>query len=147
MLLAHKGLVKSDDEYLEKVINHPGDTTDSQTHIDICRKVYGQEPVDLYDMTQPQLRGLLDAGIPVCIGILHQGYPAKPKGGHRLVVKGYHTGKKFFYDVNDPWGELMHHEGYYRNVSGEGLIYSQDILSTRWEVDGPGTGWVFYLEP
>jgi hypothetical protein len=147
MLLAHKGLVTSDDEYLEQVVNHPGDTTDSWTHIDLCRNLYGQKPVDLYDMSQSQLRDLLDAGIPVAIGILHKGYPSSPTGGHRLVVKGYHTDGLTLYDVNDPYGELMHLEGYYRDVSGESLVYSQNIMSTRWEVNGPGSGWGFYLEP
>ena len=147
MLLAHKGLITTDDEYLRKVMAHPGDTTESWTHIDICRNIYGQKPVDLYDMSQPQLRALLDSGIPVAIGILHRGYPSNPKGGHRLVVKGYYTDNLIRYIVNDPWGELMHHDGSYRNVSGEGLSYSQNIMSTRWEVDGPGSGWGFYLEP
>ena len=145
MLLAHKGLVKSDDDYLKLVMAHPGDTTVSSTHIDICRVEFGQYPVDRYDMSQSELRQLLTANIPVAIGILHTGTPDAPDGGHRLVVKGYYKDNLYRYYVNDPWGELMHYEGYYRDVSGESLVYSENIMSSRWEVEGPGTGWGFYL--
>ena len=45
------------------------------------------------------------------------------------------------YIVNDPWGTINHASGTYDSTDGNHKKYSKDLISKRWTVEGPGSGW------
>jgi uncharacterized protein YvpB len=55
------------------------------------------------------------------------------------VVVGFD--KDAFY-LNDPYGEADIVNGGYVNNYGKGVRYSRKNWLRRWEVEGPGSGWL-----
>jgi len=128
---------KGDDKYVEEVFKR-GDSTDASVQIQTL-KHFGINASFKTNGSLSTLDSLLGQGIPVPIGILHHGVPSAPSGGgHWLIVIGKEGTN---YIVNDPWGEIDHASGTYPSTDGKRQKYSASLLTSRWTVEGPGSGW------
>ena len=138
------GCIKNDDEYLKKVFAI-GDTTEPTTHIKVLNSL-GIKAVFRQDGNLMDIKKKIDSNIPVPIGILHKGPAKSPSGfGHWICVTGYHTDPAK-YTVNDPWGELDNYTGTYKSTNGHAVVYTEYLLTKRWTVEGPGSGWWLDLQ-
>jgi hypothetical protein len=136
--------ITGDDDYIKKRQKY-GDTTDASAQI-ACLKSLGLNAKFSTNGSFSTLDTLLSQGFPVPIGILHHGPASAPSGGgHWLVVIGKEVDAKApdgcWYVVNDPFGELNNATGVYSSTNGAKLKYSKKMLSQRWTVEGPGSGW------
>jgi hypothetical protein len=128
---------KGDDKYVEQVFNR-GDSTDASVQVQTL-KHFGITASFKTNGSLGTLDALLAQGIPVPIGILHHGPASAPSGGgHWLTVIGK-SGEDYI--VNDPWGEIDHASGTYPSTDGKQKKYSKKLISARWTVEGPGSGW------
>lgn len=128
---------QGDDDYIKTVFEY-GDTTSAQTQL-YALNAYGIKAEFRQDGSLDDLRALIDAGHPVPVGILHKGTKDAPSGGgHWLLVTGYDNAG---FICNDPWGELNHATGQYREIDGEGVHYSNELMSKRWTVSKFNDGW------
>ena len=115
-----------------------GDSTDAAVQVQTL-KHFGISAQFKTNGSLGSLDALLAQGIPVPIGILHHGPASAPSGGgHWLLVIGKDGDN---YIVNDPWGEIDNATGTYPNSDGNHKKYSKDLISKRWTVEGPGSGW------
>ena len=142
------GAIKGDDQYLSEVLKI-GDTTSNATQIAVLKK-YGINATFHQDGTLSKLRGLISAGIPVPIGILHKGPSYAPQGfGHWICAIGYNEDPKLpgggTFIVHDPYGDLDNYSGNYRSTNGNALRYSFQMISRRWTCEGPKSGWYMDL--
>ena len=139
MLAAFNGKVKADDQY-NLIRQHYGDTTDLGAQIGALTSL-GLSPKFKSNGNAKELERYIDAGIPVAVGWLHRGPVTKPSGGgHWSVVIGYTPTHFIFHDPN---GEAsLVSGGYGANSGGKAVAYSRKNWLPRWEVDGPGTGWL-----
>jgi hypothetical protein len=139
MLAAFYGKVKTDDQY-NLVRQHYGDTTDLGAQIGALTKL-GLTPKFKSNGTAKDIERCIDAGTPVAVGWLHKGPVTRPSGGgHWSVVIGYTPTHFIFHDPN---GEAsLVSGGYVANSGGKAVAYSRKNWLPRWEVDGPGTGWL-----
>lgn len=142
MLLMTRGKVANDDAYA-KIRSAYGDTTIAASHLKACAAL-GVKPVYLQTMTRQALQGLIIKGFPVAVGWLHHGPPSAPiGGGHWSVVIGLHAQGVL---MHDPFGEAnLLKGGHIAGREGRQVPYSWRNWGPRWEVQGPGTGWAFYL--
>jgi hypothetical protein len=136
--------IKGDDDYIREVFKR-GDTTDAVVQVQTL-KHFGVNSRFASNMTFSTLDALLAQGIPVPIGILHKGPSTAPSGGgHWVIVIGKEMDAKApggcWYVVHDPWGELRNSDGIYISTDGAKVKYSRQMLTARWTVEGPGTGW------
>lgn len=137
------GCVANDNEYIKKVFA-VGDSTEASTQIAVLKSL-GFDPKFKQNGVLYDIKMLLSRGIPVPVGILHKGPPAKPTGtGHWICVIGFDDSVDSFY-VHDPWGEIDHRSGTYISTNGKGLEYSYNLFKVRWTVEGPGSGWYMNL--
>jgi hypothetical protein len=128
---------KGDDKYVEQVFNR-GDSTDASVQVQTL-KHFGITASFKTNGSLGTLDALLAQGIPVPIGILHHGPASAPSGGgHWLIVIGK-DGEDYI--VNDPWGEIDNASGTYPSTDGKQKKYSKNLISARWTVEGPGSGW------
>ena len=126
-----------DDAYLGRVLKH-GDTTTPRAQIRAL-EAFGVRSQFCMDGTFADVRKLIDQGIPVPMGILHQGPVTMPTGGgHWICAIGYDSQSLI---VHDPFGDLDLVSGRYINNWGARLRYSYKNLGPRWQVEGRGTGW------
>ena len=128
---------KGDDVYIGQVFSR-GDSTDASVQIQTL-KHFGINASFKTNGSLGTLDALLSQGIPVPIGILHHGPASAPSGGgHWIIVIGKDGDD---YIVNDPWGEIDNATGTYPSTDGARKKYSKALLSARWTVEGPNTGW------
>ena len=133
------GSISGDDEYINTVFTF-GDTTSAPVQLDALAH-YGVEAEFKQNGGWTDIDSQLVRGIPVPIGILHHGPVSNPTGGgHWIIVIGRNE-TNTAYVVNDPNGELDLVNGGYINSNGKRLVYSKKNLSSRWLVEGPGSGW------
>lgn len=151
MLLKYlkKSSIVSDDDYLD-VVFRIGDTTEAWVQI-AALKEFGVSAQFSQGGKNETLKDYLDRGIPVPIGILHQGPAHAPSGGgHWIIVVGYEDDASApgggWWLVHDPWGEIDHASGTYISTNGKGLDYSYNLLNARWTVDGTADGWCLLAE-
>lgn len=135
---------KGDDKYVKKVFSI-GDTIYPEVQVQALSS-FGLKSSFTANCTFAQLDGQLARGIPVPIGILHQGPASAPSGGgHWIIVIGKEDDAKApggcWYVVHDPWGEISHASGTYGSTNGEGLKYSKGLLRSRWTIHGDGSGY------
>jgi len=134
--------ITGDDDYVRTVFSI-GDTTDAAVQVQALKR-YGITSRFTTTLSFDTLDGLLDENIPVPIGILHHGPSNYPSGGgHWIIVIGKEGDN---YVVNDPWGELDDKTGTYISTNGNHLRYSKAMLTRRWTVEGPGTGWALVAQ-
>jgi GH24 family phage-related lysozyme (muramidase) len=138
MVAAYYGKVKSDDEY-NAVRARYGDTTEANAQVRALTDL-GLKAQFLQTGSAATLEREIRANRPVAVGWLHHGTAAAPSGGgHWSVVVGFD--KDAFY-LNDPYGEADIVNGGYVNNYGKGVRYSRKNWLRRWEVEGPGSGWL-----
>jgi GH24 family phage-related lysozyme (muramidase) len=142
------GAIKGDDQYLSEVLKI-GDTTSSATQIRVLEK-FGLKATFHQNGTLSKLRGLISAGIPVPIGILHKGPSYAPQGfGHWICAIGYNEDPKLpgggIFIVHDPFGDLDNYSGNYESTNGNALRYSFQMINQRWTCEGPKSGWYMDL--
>jgi hypothetical protein len=127
-------------EYLETVEQY-GDTTDSNAQIKALRS-YGLDVEFVTNASWQTLEDQISKGFPVPCGWLHKGHVSNPAGGgHWSCVIGIEGQSAV---VNDPYGQAdLLHGGYLDTwiTAGQSVRYSKKSWGTRWEVEGPGTGW------
>ena len=144
MALAYLGVgnIKDDIDYL-KVVQRYGDTTSQVSH-QLALKALGVRGRFVTNCSASQAQGEIKAGLPVAMGVLHQGHVSQPSGGgHWIVAYGFDA-RHFV--VNDPYGELDLVNGTWVRTggnSGKGLRYSYRNLTPRWQVEGAGSGWAW----
>ena len=135
---------KGDDKYIQEVFKR-GDSTDAAVQVQTL-KHFGISATFKTNGSLGTLDSLLGQGIPVPIGILHHGPSNAPSGGgHWIIVIGKEADPKApggaWYIVNDPWGSIDHVTGTYPSTDGNRQKYSANLISARWTVEGPGSGW------
>lgn len=133
-----------DDWYLRQVLRH-GDTVSSDAQVAAARDLrFDAEFHD--DGTQADLERLLNAGVPVPIGILHKGPISSPSGGgHWICLIGHDD---LYFMVHDPFGELdLVNGGYPKTgpIDGRGQLYSKKNLMKRWLIKSQADGWYVNL--
>jgi hypothetical protein len=135
------GSITGDDDYISKRRKF-GDTTDANAQV-ACLRSLGINTRFVTTWNNAELRKSIDRGIPVPVGILHQGPSSAPRGGgHWVCVVGYDS-KGFI--VNDPWGTLNHSTGQYISTDGQNVHYSYNLFDTRWTVVGDSDGWAIVV--
>jgi len=133
----------ADDDYLDRVLNDYGDTTDGSAHERCLRKQFKLDVSFRQNLSWKDVDTQLAAGIPVPIGILHRGHVSQPNGGgHWIVVVGRRADGSAYY-VHDPAGELDLVDGQYLGTDGKYQLYSAGNLGRRWMAEGNGSGWGF----
>jgi hypothetical protein len=140
MLAIYNGKVSNDNEY-NQIRRHFGDTTDPRTQINTLKKL-GLSVAYSTSGTRDALACEIFKNRPVAVGWLHKGPASNPRGGgHWSVVVGINGPKGVF--MHDPYGEAdLVNGGYLANTDGSYLSYSWKNWGPRWEVEGPGTGWM-----
>ena len=132
-----------DDYYLRAVFKY-GDTTSAEAQIAALRS-YGFDASFRVDGTSRLAKGLIRAGVPVPVGVLHKGPADRPHGGgHWIVLVGFDD-KQQTWICHDPNGEMdVANGGYVSNnpTAGRYVNYSFKNLNKRWMVDGEGDGWM-----
>jgi hypothetical protein len=129
--------IRGDDDYIREVFKR-GDTTDAVVQVQTL-KHFGVNSRFASNMTFSTLDALLAQGIPVPIGILHKGPSTAPSGGGHWVCVIGKEGSDYW--CHDPWGTLTDSTGVYNSTNGARIKYSRQMLTARWTVEGPGTGW------
>jgi len=141
MVAAYFGEVKTDDQYNVTRAKY-GDTTEANAQVKALTEL-GLKAQFLQSGTVAILEREIRASRPVAVGWLHHGTAAAPSGGgHWSVVIGF---DKESFLLNDPYGEADVVNGGYVNTSGAGVRYSRKNWQRRWEVDGPGSGWMMLV--
>lgn len=141
MVAAYFGKATSDDQY-NLIRAKYGDTTEQASQIKALTEL-GLKAQFLQSGTAAILEREIRNNRPVAVGWLHQGTAAAPSGGgHWSVVVGFD--RDAFY-LNDPYGEADLVNGGYVNSNGKGVRYSRKNWLRRWEVEGPGSGWLVLI--
>ena len=150
MIAAFYGKVKTDDEY-NRIRERFGDTTSITAQIQTLRSL-GLHAEFRQDADGNLAEAELAAGRPLALGFLHHGDMSKGEPpmcdsygcGHWLVAVGF---DKDDWTVHDPRGlpdiERGGHSGRY---GGRNAKISRQAFQMRWEVEGPGTGWVILVD-
>lgn len=132
LLMATKGKrLGGDDGYLEKVLSI-GDTIQHWAQT-AALKLYGYSTVWKEAKPFAQRRelelidGLLEAGIPVVVNILHRGSKARPSGGHIIMLVGINDTN---YLAQDPYGTL---DSNYSDSNGRLDGIDREEFFDRWQ--------------
>ena len=147
MCLAYLGVggIRDDLDYV-KVVNRYGDTTSQAAHQQAL-KALGVQARFVQNCTASQSQAEIKAGLPVCMGILHNGPVTAPTGGgHWIACYGFDATNGGSWIVNDPFGEINLVAGGWSRIgegSGRGQRYSYRNLNPRWLVEGPASGWAW----
>ena len=147
MCLAYLGVggIRDDLDYV-KVVKRYGDTTSQAAHQQAL-KTLGVKARFVQNCTASQAEAENKAGLPVCMGILHNGPVTAPTGGgHWIPCYGYDATNGGSWIVNDPFGEINLVAGGWSRIgenSGRGQRYSYRNLNPRWLVEGPASGWAW----
>jgi GH24 family phage-related lysozyme (muramidase) len=138
------GSITGDDDYISKRRKF-GDTTDANAQV-ACLRSLGINTRFVTTWNNAELRKSIDRGIPVPVGILHQGPSSAPRGGgHWIIVIGYQNDSAApgggYFIVHDPWGEINNSTGQYISTNGNKLKYSYSLFDSRWTVVNDSDGW------
>jgi hypothetical protein len=137
-------MIGDDDDYL-KIVNRFGDTVSQSAHQAALAHL-GLKAVFRQNGTEAMLRGLLDQGIAVPIGVLHRGPVSNPSGGgHWVTLVGYDS---THFWCHDPFGEMdVVNGGYVTNRlgSGKNIRYTRKNLMKRWLIASQSDGWLWEI--
>jgi hypothetical protein len=147
MVAAFYGLVQTQEEYTQVRAKY-GDTIHVKSHLQALRELgLGAEFRDDGDAA------LIEAEVtsmrPVLVGWLHQGRIDRPvcdeRGcGHWSVIVGY---DKDHWIMHDPMGSIdILGGGHYSKEGGRYAKVPRKAFAERWQVEGPGTGWVIIVD-
>ena len=154
MVAAHFSRVKTDDEY-NKIRDKFGDSTSVEAQIKTLESL-GLNAEFRTDGDEEMIEMEIEMGRVVLAGIMHRGDLLRGESpmcngngcGHWVVVTGY-TGKHSSdpgFVINDPKGKIDLVRGGHSNGAGERVQVRQSEFRPRWQVDGPGTGWVILVD-
>jgi len=154
MVAAHFSRVKTDNEY-NKIRDKFGDSTSVEAQIKTLESL-GLNAEFRTDGDEEMIEMEIEMGRVVLAGIMHRGDLLRGESpmcngngcGHWVVVTGY-TGKHSSdpgFVINDPKGKLDLVRGGHSNGAGEQVQVRQSEFRPRWQVDGPGTGWVILVD-
>ena len=154
MVAAHFSRVKTDDEY-NKIRDKFGDSTSVEAQIKTLESL-GLNAQFRTDGDEEMIEMEIEMGRVVLAGIMHRGDLLRGESpmcngngcGHWVVVTGY-TGKNSSdpgWVVNDPKGKIDLARGGHSSAAGERVEVRQSEFRPRWQVDGPGTGWVILVD-
>ncbi|MGA0983549.1 MAG: glycoside hydrolase family protein [Burkholderiaceae bacterium] len=133
---------QEDDAFLQ-VVERYGDTTSAEAQV-AALKFCGVTASFRQDGTSAKALELLQAKIPVPIGVLHKGTWQNPTGGgHWLLLVGADLERKEWI-AHDPFGRMNLKSGNYLDNSptaGRFVRYAMKELNSRWMVNGEGDGW------
>ena len=138
--------VNGDLDYL-LVVERFGDTTDPFAHVQALRS-FGVNCEFLTTGTFALIEQQIAEGVPVPVGWLHKGdlrAEGPYGGGHWSIVTGFDHDELV---VCDPNGEIDLLTGQYLSHAldaGEQVRFSHEHFAPRWEVEGPGTGWMILV--
>ena len=145
MVSAFHKRVSSDDAYIQ-IREAYGDTTSVKAQIATLKSL-GLDAEFIQNADADLVEEELMAGRPVMVAWLHrgdllQGHP--PTGlGHWSVIVGFNRDE---WIMHDPMGEPdMEHGGHDTRKSGEYVRVSRPAFHQRWQVNGPGSGWVILV--
>jgi GH24 family phage-related lysozyme (muramidase) len=140
MLLSYlkPGIISGDDQYIKTVFEY-GDTTNPNVQVKALKE-YGVTAEFRQDGNFSDVTNLIKSGIPVPMGILHNGNWASPQGGHWFIARGNYENHQG-HVCHDPGGELDMKNGGFLNWNGESVRYPHKYLKTRWMPEGAGSGW------
>ena len=133
-------------DYLS-VVEWFGDTTEPLAHV-AALGAFGIQSKFITTGNFELVEQQINKGIPVPVGWLHKGDLRLdgPYGdGHWSVITGFEDEDLF---VCDPNGEADLLTGQYLDTAveaGDQVRYNRSHFSTRWEVEGTGTGWMMLV--
>jgi hypothetical protein len=150
MVAAFYGLVQTQEEYTEVRARY-GDTIYVKSHLQALRELgLGAEFRD--DGDSALLEAEISSMRPVLVGFLHRGSLSLRDGpmcdergcGHWAVVVGY---DKDHWIMHDPMGALdVENGGHYSKEGGRYAKVPREAFNQRWQIEGPGSGWVIILD-
>lgn len=133
---------QEDDVFLQ-VVERFGDTTSAEAQV-AALKWCGVAASFRQDGTSAKALELLQAGVPVPVGVLHKGPWKNPTGGgHWMLLVGADLQRRQWI-AHDPFGQMDLANGGYLDTSptaGRYVRYAMDLLNARWMVNGEGDGW------
>ena len=150
MIAAFYGKVKTDDEY-NRIRERFGDTTSIEAQILALRSL-GLHAEFRQDADGSLVEAELAAGRPIALGFLHHGDMSKGEPpmcdsyncGHWLVAVGFNRDD---WTVHDPRGLIdIERGGHSGRYGGKNAKVSRQAFKQRWQVEGPGTGWVILVD-
>ena len=155
MVAAYYRRVKTDDEY-NQIRDKFGDSTSVEAQIKTLESL-GLNVEFRIDGDEEMIEMEIEMGRPVLVGWFHKGDLLRGESpmcngngcGHWAIVTGY-TGKHSSdpgFVINDPKGKPDLSRGGHSSVAGgEKVEVKQAEFRPRWQVDGPGTGWVILVD-
>jgi len=156
MLAIMYGKVSSAEEYGE-VRKRFGDTTDVKAHVRALRELQLHAEFR-NDADGALVEAEIASGRPVLVGWLHKGNMLKGHPpecgsqtcGHWSVLVGFEgtesTGSSAFV-LHDPMGAPdIERGGHPNRYGGKNVRVSRGTFNQRWQVEGPGSGWVILVD-
>lgn len=149
MVAAFYGKVKTDDQY-NRIRSRFGDTTSISAQVNTLRSL-GLHAEFRQDGDSSLIEAEIAAGRPVAVGWLHRGDMSRGEPpmcdsygcGHWSVIVGF---DKDDWIMNDPRGTPFMERGGHSSYGGRNVKVSRQAFKQRWEVEGPGTGWLILVD-
>ena len=138
-------VIEADDDWYLGIVNYFGDSTSSDAQVRAARSL-GYDAIFRTNGTQRDIEDLVDAEVPVPVGVLHKGHIGHPTGGgHWICVVG-HNNEEFI--CHDPFGEMDLVNGGYPKAGptdGKFVRYDKAALMERWLIASDSDGWFMDL--
>lgn len=152
MVAAFYRKVDNDDEY-NRIRSQFGDTTSVAAHLQALESL-GLTAQFRKDGDTELIEMEIEMGRPVLVGWMHHGPAHQPECnglgcGHWSVISGYYAKNSADpgWVMQDPRGlPDMTNGGHTNPFLGRNAKVRQAEFKPRWEVDGPGTGWVILVD-
>ena len=149
MVAAFYGKVKTDDQY-NRIRSRFGDTTSISAQVNTLRSL-GLHAEFRQDGDGSLIEAEIASGRPVAVGWLHRGDRSRGEPpmcdsygcGHWSVIVGF---DKDDWIMNDPRGTPFMERGGHSRYGGRNVKVSRQAFKQRWEVEGPGTGWLILVD-
>tara|TARA_R100000951_G_scaffold50954_1_gene43068 strand:- start:845 stop:1549 length:705 start_codon:yes stop_codon:yes gene_type:complete len=149
MVAAFYGKVKTDDQY-NKIRKKFGNTTSIEAQVSALKSL-GLHAEFRQDGNEDLIEAEISAGRPVAVGWLHRGDMSRGEPpmcdnygcGHWSVIVGF---DKENWIMNDPRGTPFMERGGHSRYGGKNVKVLRQAFQQRWEVEGPGTGWLILAD-
>jgi len=149
MISAFYGKVKTDDQY-NRIRSRFGDTTSISAQVNTLRSL-GLHAEFRQDGDGSLIEAEIAAGRPVAVGWLHRGDMSRGEPpmcdsygcGHWSLIVGFDRDD---WTMNDPRGTPFMERGGHSRYGGRNVKVSRQAFKQRWEIEGPGTGWLILVD-